>query len=63
MYYCRNGFGKTQNFKNCMTFLTFQSAGELTNRQVVHDIPVQVISRKHWGDYMEPKYNDFHVKV
>lgn len=38
-------------------------SGELLSRQCVHDIPVEVISRKHWGDYEEPQFNDFHVSV
>lgn len=36
-------------------------AGEITSRQVVHDIPVEVISRRHWSDYEEPRFDDFHV--
>lgn len=34
---------------------------EEISSQVVHDIPVEVISRKHWSDYEEPRFNDFHV--
>lgn len=33
----------------------------MLSRQCVHDIPVEVISRKYWESYEEPKFNDFHV--
>lgn len=29
----------------------------------MHDIPVEVISRKHWSDYAEPVSDDFHVSL
>lgn len=32
-------------------------------RQLVHDLPVEVIGRKHWGDYIEPDFHDFHVTL
>lgn len=31
------------------------------SRQCVHDIPVEVINVKHWNDYREPHYDNFHV--
>lgn len=46
----------------CITIDMELATGEITSRQVVHDIPVEIISRKHWGDYAEPKFDDFHVK-
>ncbi|XP_023311397.1 checkpoint protein HUS1 isoform X2 [Anoplophora glabripennis] len=46
----------------CLTLEIELVAGE-TNRQVVHDIPVEVISRKHWSDYEEPRFTDFHVTI
>jgi len=47
----------------CLTIEMELIAGELLSRECVHDIPVEVISRKHWGDYAEPKFNDFHVSI
>lgn len=38
-----------------------QMSGELTSRQCIHDIPVEVISKKNWDDYKEPEFSDFHV--
>ncbi|XP_008195631.2 checkpoint protein HUS1 isoform X2 [Tribolium castaneum] len=47
----------------CLT-LEMEMASEATqSRQCVHDIPVEVISRKHWNDYEEPRFNDFHVSI
>ncbi|XP_056642687.1 checkpoint protein HUS1 [Diorhabda sublineata] len=46
----------------CLTLDMDMVADELSS-QVVHDIPVEVISRKHWGDYEEPRFNDFHVTI
>jgi HUS1 checkpoint protein len=39
------------------------ASGNIESRQCVHDIPVEVISRKHWNDYEEPRFNDFHVSI
>ncbi|KAL1489627.1 hypothetical protein ABEB36_013571 [Hypothenemus hampei] len=36
---------------------------ELLALQCVHDIPVEIISRKHWSDYEEPVFSDFHVSI
>ncbi|KAG5894524.1 hypothetical protein JTB14_026813 [Gonioctena quinquepunctata] len=47
----------------CLTTEMELMAGEIISRQVVHDIPVEVISRKHWSDYEEPRFNDFHVSI
>ncbi|VEN53691.1 unnamed protein product [Callosobruchus maculatus] len=47
----------------CLTIETELLAGDIISRQVVHDIPVEVISRKHWSDYEEPHFNDFHVTI
>ncbi|CAH1979678.1 unnamed protein product [Acanthoscelides obtectus] len=47
----------------CLTIETELMAGDIISRQVVHDIPVEVISRKHWSDYEEPHFNDFHVTI
>ncbi|KAF5304880.1 hypothetical protein FQR65_LT00764 [Abscondita terminalis] len=35
----------------------------LQSRQLIHDIPVEVIARKNWSDYAEPQFNDFHVSI
>ncbi|CAH1163589.1 unnamed protein product [Phaedon cochleariae] len=47
----------------CITIEMELMAGEIISRQIVHDIPVEVISRKHWSDYEEPRFNDFHVSI
>ncbi|KAJ8970390.1 hypothetical protein NQ317_018369 [Molorchus minor] len=47
----------------CLTVEIELMAGEIISRQVVHDIPVEVISRKHWADYEEPRFDDFHVSI
>lgn len=47
----------------CLTLEIEMMSGELLSRQCVHDIPVDVISRKHWSDYEEPRFNDFHVII
>ncbi|XP_072385156.1 checkpoint protein HUS1 isoform X1 [Diabrotica undecimpunctata] len=46
----------------CLT-LEMDLVAEEISSQVVHDIPVEVISRKHWSDYEEPRFNDFHVSI
>lgn len=46
----------------CLTLDMDLMADEISS-QVVHDIPVEVISRKHWSDYEEPRFNDFHVSI
>lgn len=46
----------------CLT-LEMELMAEEISSQVVHDIPVEVISRKHWSDYEEPRFNDFHVSI
>ncbi|XP_025835210.1 checkpoint protein HUS1 [Agrilus planipennis] len=48
----------------CLTLEIELISGEgIQNRQCVHDIPVETISRKHWKDYEEPHFNDFHVTL
>ncbi|XP_050296994.1 checkpoint protein HUS1-like isoform X2 [Anthonomus grandis grandis] len=47
----------------CLTLEMELVSGEQQGRQCVHDIPVEVISRKHWSDYQEPGYDDFHVSI
>ncbi|KAF7277104.1 hypothetical protein GWI33_009444, partial [Rhynchophorus ferrugineus] len=47
----------------CLTLEMDLMAGEMMNRQCVHDIPVEVISRKYWESYEEPQFNDFHVCI
>ncbi|XP_066249726.1 checkpoint protein HUS1 [Euwallacea similis] len=47
----------------CLTLDMELMSGELLSRQCVHDIPVDVISRKHWGDYAEPSFNEFHASI
>lgn len=42
---------------------SIKMSGELLSRQCVHDIPVEVISRKHWSDYEEPTFTEFHVSI
>ncbi|KAK5647590.1 hypothetical protein RI129_002482 [Pyrocoelia pectoralis] len=45
----------------CLTLeIELMSTEGLQNRQLIHDIPVEVIGRKHWNDYAEPQFNDFH---
>ncbi|CAG9836753.1 unnamed protein product [Diabrotica balteata] len=46
----------------CLT-LEMDLVAEEISSQLVHDIPVEVISRKHWSDYEEPRFNDFHVSI
>ncbi|XP_044265051.1 checkpoint protein HUS1 [Tribolium madens] len=47
----------------CLTLEMEMASGAIQSRQCVHDIPVEVISRKHWNDYEEPRFNDFHVSI
>ncbi|KAJ8962556.1 hypothetical protein NQ318_000949 [Aromia moschata] len=47
----------------CLTIEIELMAGEILSRQVVHDIPVEVIAKKHWSDYEEPRFNDFHISI
>ncbi|KAB0804327.1 hypothetical protein PPYR_02685 [Photinus pyralis] len=48
----------------CLTLeMELTSTEGLQNRHLVHDIPVEVIGRKHWGEYAEPQFNDFHVSM
>jgi HUS1 checkpoint protein len=47
----------------CLTLEMELASGNIESRQCVHDIPVEVISRKHWNDYEEPRFNDFHVSI
>ncbi|KAJ8924418.1 hypothetical protein NQ315_007214 [Exocentrus adspersus] len=47
----------------CLTVEIELTAREIASREVVHDIPIEVISRKHWSDYEEPRFNDFHVSI
>ncbi|XP_060524868.1 checkpoint protein HUS1 isoform X2 [Cylas formicarius] len=47
----------------CLTLEMEMVAGETLSRQYVHDIPVEIISRKHWADYEEPNFSDFHVSI
>jgi len=48
----------------CLSLEIELGSGEgIQNRQLVHDIPVEVIARKHWSDYEEPRFNDFHVSI
>lgn len=47
----------------CLTLEMDLKSGELSTRKVVHDIPVEVISRKHWSDYEEPRFTNFHVSI
>ncbi|CAH0550478.1 unnamed protein product [Brassicogethes aeneus] len=47
----------------CLTLDMELVSGEIASRQCVHDIPVEVIGRKHWSEYEEPKFNDFHVTI
>ncbi|ENN72820.1 checkpoint protein HUS1 [Dendroctonus ponderosae] len=47
----------------CLTLEMEFMSGELTSRQCIHDIPVEVISKKNWDDYKEPVFNDFHVSI
>lgn len=35
----------------------------MQNRQLVHDIPIEVIGRRQWDDYKEPNFQDFHVTL
>lgn len=35
----------------------------MQDRQLVHDVPIEVIVRKMWGDYEEPTLQDFHVSM
>lgn len=35
----------------------------MQDRQLVHDVPVEVIGRRQWADYEEPSFKDFHVTL
>lgn len=46
----------------CLSFIIEQvTEDSILSRECVHDIPIDVISRKHWSDYKEPEFIDFHV--
>lgn len=46
----------------CITLdMELVAADSTQSRRCVHDIPVEVISRKHWDNYVEPQFTDFHV--
>ncbi|XP_030765114.1 checkpoint protein HUS1 isoform X2 [Sitophilus oryzae] len=47
----------------CLTLEMEMAAGDIATRQCVHDIPVEVISRKYWESYEEPHFTDFHVSI
>ncbi|KAK4885330.1 hypothetical protein RN001_001601 [Aquatica leii] len=48
----------------CLTLEIELASNEgLQNRQLVHDIPVEIIARKNWNDFAEPQFNDFHVSI
>ncbi|XP_063932679.1 checkpoint protein HUS1 [Zophobas morio] len=47
----------------CLTLEMELASESIQSRQCVHDIPVEVISLKHWKDYEEPRFNDFHVSI
>ncbi|CAG9859398.1 unnamed protein product [Phyllotreta striolata] len=62
-----------QNVKSCIIKLTNKQSPCLTlemeldaeeiSSQIVHDVPVEVISRKYWSNYEEPRFDDFHVTI
>ncbi|XP_044745246.1 checkpoint protein HUS1 [Coccinella septempunctata] len=47
----------------CLTLEMELAPEDIQSRQCVHDIRVEVISRKHWSNYEEPRFNDFHVTI
>ncbi|XP_045479818.1 checkpoint protein HUS1 isoform X1 [Harmonia axyridis] len=47
----------------CLTLEMELVPEDIQSRQCVHDIRVEVISRKHWSNYEEPRFNDFHVTI
>ncbi|KAF2903005.1 hypothetical protein ILUMI_03174 [Ignelater luminosus] len=48
----------------CLTLeIELASSEGIEARQLIHDVPVEVISRQHWEDYAEPRFNDFHVSI
>ncbi|KAF5272405.1 hypothetical protein FQA39_LY07873 [Lamprigera yunnana] len=54
----------TNKHTPCLTLEIEQAVNEgLQTRQVVHDIPVEVILRQNWDEYAEPIFNNFHVSI
>ncbi|KAK9891173.1 hypothetical protein WA026_013489 [Henosepilachna vigintioctopunctata] len=53
----------TKNEFPCLTLEMELVPEEIQTRQCVHDIRVEVISRKHWSNYEEPRFTDFHVTI
>ncbi|KAI8749235.1 checkpoint protein hus1 [Biomphalaria glabrata] len=47
----------------CLTMEIDLPTGGPHQRQVVHDIPVNVVPRKHWPDYTEPEMPKFDVSI
>lgn len=46
----------------CITLdVELVSVDSTQSRRCVHDIPVEVIQRKHWDNYAEPQFTEFHV--
>jgi len=53
----------TKKHSPCLTCEIEQPSLLAQCRQVVHDIPVTVVPRRHWDDYQEPPTTDFDVSV
>lgn len=48
----------------CITLdVELASTDSTQSRRCVHDIPVEVIHRKHWENYAEPEFTEFHVII
>lgn len=48
----------------CITLdVEMVSADSTQSRRCVHDIPVEVIHTKHWDNYAEPEFTEFHVML
>ncbi|KAH9515175.1 DNA damage checkpoint control protein [Bulinus truncatus] len=53
----------TKKTNPCLTVEIDLPTGGSHQRQVVHDIPVLVVPRKHWSDYTEPEMPKFDVSI
>ncbi|XP_072020768.1 checkpoint protein HUS1-like [Amphiura filiformis] len=53
----------TKKFSPCLTFEIELASKTGQSRNVVHDLPVNVIGRKLWNEYKEPSVPDFDVSI
>ncbi|CAL1543030.1 unnamed protein product [Lymnaea stagnalis] len=53
----------TKKHTPCLTLEIDLPSGGLHQRQVVHDVPVTVVARKHWESFTEPEMPKFDVSI